>query len=238
MDDLKSKKILIVGASSGIGLALAKTLANHGAELYTASRHESDELKKLNTNFQAWDVTTDEPLEGLPDTLEGVVYCPGTINLKPFQALKPDDYRKDWEINFMGAVKTLQASMKSLRKSENASVVLFSTVAVKVGINFHASIAAAKAAVEGLARSLAAEWASKKIRVNVIAPSLTDTPLAGNLLNTDEKKASSEKRHPLGFYGAAEDISSMATFLLSEQSRWVTGQVIQLDGGISGTRPL
>ena len=136
----------------------------------------------------------------------------------------------------MGAVKVLQASMKALKKSDSPSVVMFSTVAVQTGMGFHAGIAAAKGAVEGLTRSLAAEWAPSKIRVNAIAPSLTDTPLANVLLSSDDKKEASNKRHPIGRYGTPEDIANAAVFLLSEESSWMTGQILHLDGGMSNLK--
>lgn len=238
MNDFENRNILIAGASSGIGLDLATQLKEKGANVFTTSRHESDELKKLNTKFMQWDVQSGDYNGEIPEELHGLVYCPGTINLKPFQALKEDDFRKDWEINFLGAVRLLKAAMKSLKKSGSGSVILFSTVASTVGINYHASISSAKAALEGLGKSLAAEWAKQHIRVNIISPSLTDTPLASGLLNSDEKRSASEKRHPLGTVGKPNDISSITSFLLSENAGWITGQNIAVDGGLSATRPI
>jgi NAD(P)-dependent dehydrogenase (short-subunit alcohol dehydrogenase family) len=168
--------------------------------------------------------------------LDGVAYCPGSINLKPFRSLKSDAFLDDFQINVLGAVKVLQASQKALQKAaEPSSVVLFSTVAVAQGMPYHASVAAAKGAVEGLTKSLAAEWAPST-RVNCIAPSLTDTPMAARLLNSDEKKSAAAARHPLRKIGKAEDIAALASFLLSSQSSWMTGQVIGLDGGLSSLR--
>lgn len=146
-----------------------------GANVYTASRTSNEELQAVSTSHQTLDVTQSIQLTGLPDVLHGLVYCPGTINLKPFHRLSEAEFRADFEVNVMGAVKVLQAAYPQLKRSGGASVVLFSTVASYLGMNYHASIAMAKSAVEGLGKSLAAEWAAYQIRVNVIAPSLTDT---------------------------------------------------------------
>ena len=143
------------------------------------------------------------------------------------------DFKQEMEVNFYGAIRLLQACLKGLKKSSSPSVVLYSTVAVQTGMGFHAGIASAKGAVEGLTRSLAAEWAPNKIRVNAIAPSLTETPLASALLSTPEKKEASDKRHPLGRVGRPEDIAEATVFLLSEKSSWMTGQILHLDGGMS-----
>jgi 3-oxoacyl-[acyl-carrier protein] reductase len=234
--NFENKNILIVGASSGIGLELATQLNAAGANLFTASRTYPDELKKLNSTHITLDVTASplaEALQALPEVLHGLVYCPGTINLKPFNRLTRQDFQHDFEVNVLGAVEVLQASLKQLKKAEGASVVLFSTVAATTGMGFHASVAASKAGIEGLSRSLAAEWAPNHIRVNTIAPSLTDTPLAAQLLSTAEKKEAAGKRHPLGRTGTPADLASAATYLLSGASGWLTGQVLHLDGGMS-----
>jgi NAD(P)-dependent dehydrogenase (short-subunit alcohol dehydrogenase family) len=165
------------------------------------------------------------------------VYCPGTINLKPFHRLTREEFQQDLNINLLGAIDTLQNTFKNLKNAKGASVVLFSTVASALGMNFHASIATAKSAIEGLAKSLAAEWANSFIRVNVIAPSLTDTPLASKLLAGEEKKEAAGKRHPLGRVGTSQDIAEMASFLLSEKASWITGQIIGIDGGMGTLKP-
>jgi NAD(P)-dependent dehydrogenase (short-subunit alcohol dehydrogenase family) len=229
------KNILIVGASSGIGLATARLLSGLGAHLFTASRHVSPELQELNTAHLAYDATqaVGTALDALPDVLHGVVYCPGSIKLRPFERIPVDDFQGDFDLNVLGAVRVLQATMKRLKKAEGtASVVLFSTVAADTGMSFHTSIATAKAAVEGLTRALAAEYAASGVRVNCIAPSLTNTPLAAALLNSPEKAEAGAKRHPLQRIGQPEDLAYTTSFLLSDHSSFVTGQVLAVDGGM------
>lgn len=222
------KKVLIVGAGSGIGLAL-KELLKENSELITISRKASVEMDNV-THYQH-DVLSDNPLPEI-DELDAIVYCPGSILLKPFHRIKMDEFRADWELNFAGAVKVLQAYYPALKKSSSASVVLFSTVAAQKGMPFHASVAAAKAAIEGLTKSLAAEWAPQ-IRVNAIAPSLTNTRLAEGLLNTEVKLQASRERHPLKRIGEPIDIASMAHYLISDKASWITGQILHIDGGMS-----
>ena len=172
----------------------------------------------------------------MPERLDGVVYCPGSIRLKPFARLREQELRDDLDLNLLGAVRTLQAASEPLKRSDRAAVVLFSTVAVGTGMPFHASVAAAKGAVEGLTRSLAAEWAPA-IRVNAVAPTITDTPLAGRLLNSDEKRQTAADRHPLKRIATPEDIADAVRWLLTGNSL-VTGQVLQLDAGLSELRLL
>jgi NAD(P)-dependent dehydrogenase (short-subunit alcohol dehydrogenase family) len=162
----------------------------------------------------------------------GLVYCPGSINLRPFRGLKIDAFESDMQINFISLVKVIQTDLPNLSASNQSSIVLFSSVAASMGMPFHTSIAAAKGAIEGFAKALAAEYAPK-IRVNVIAPSLTDTPLADKFLNSDLKKEKSAERHPLKKVGTSEDMAQMACFLLSEKSSWISGQIFHVDGGMS-----
>lgn len=239
--NVRNRSYLIVGGSSGIGLETIKRLAGMEANIYTISRNKSDSLGDLKVQHLPFDVTSEDyaPFqEFLPETLYGIAYCPGTITLKPFARLTNKDFLNDLEINLLGAVKTIQCAIPALKKSEGASVVLFSTVAARTGLNFHASIASAKAAVEGLALSLAAEYASANIRFNVIAPSITQTPLAQQLLSNEQKIETSKNRHPLKRIGQPEDLAAMAAFLLSPESNWITGQVIGVDGGLSKLKPL
>ncbi|MGI4824300.1 MAG: SDR family NAD(P)-dependent oxidoreductase [Janthinobacterium lividum] len=233
--DFTGKNILIVGASSGIGLATAQQLATAGATLFTASRSLPAELAALGTTHITYDATqpVGTAFDGLPDVLHGLVYCPGSIKLRPFERVPVEDFRSDFELNVLGAVQAVQATIKRLKKAQGGgSVVLFSTVAAAVGMSFHTSIATAKAAVEGLTRALAAEYAASGLRVNCLAPSLTDTPLAAALLNTPEKAEAGAKRHPLQRVGRADDLAAMATFLLSDQATFITGQVLAVDGGM------
>ena len=229
------KNLLIVGASSGIGKTVAELASKEDFNIFTASRQPCE---VEGVTHQTLDVTEDNlDLDFLPDTLEGLVYCPGTINLKPFHRLKISDFEQDLAINTMGAIKVLQAAYPKLKKAEGASVVLYSTVAVQLGMNFHASIATAKAALEGLGKSVASEWSAHQIRVNMIAPSLTDTPLADKILSSDDRKEASNKRHPLGRYGQPEDLAEMTLFLLSDKSSWMTGQTLGIDGGMGTLKP-
>lgn len=231
----ENKNILIVGASSGIGKSLAKSLIDQKANLILASR-KKPEIKGEFKYIALDALSLGDELDDLPDELHGLAYCPGSINLKPFKSLKENDFVNDFKLNTVGAAMVIQKSLKSLTKAKGASIVLFSTVAANTGMSFHASIAAAKGAIQGLALSLASELASKNIRVNVVAPSLTDTPLAEKLLSNDEKKEASNKRHPIGRYGKATDISNAAQFLLNEDNSWITGQIIGIDGGMERIR--
>lgn len=231
--NFEGKNILVVGGSSGIGLSVVKLLHQQQANVFVISRSRSEDWPANIQYYQA-DVTAN--IDGakifLPERLHGLVYSVGSINLKPFNRLTETDFLTDYQLNVLGAVCIIQQALKQLKNAGGASVVLMGSVAARMGMPYHASIAAAKGAVEGMALSLAAELAVQQIRVNVVAPSLTDTPLAQNLLNSPEKKESSAKRHPLGKIGQAEDSSHLIAFLLSENSSWMTGQVIGVDGGI------
>lgn len=234
---LAEKNYLVVGASSGIGAAVARTLLESGATVYVWNRRTTEEPALAGARQSTVDVTADAPLQGeLPDMLHGLVYAPGTINLGSFRQLKPEIYRQDFEVNLVGAVRVLQAVHEPLLAAGGASVVLFSTVAVQTGMAFHASVAAAKGAVEGFARSLAAEYAPKQVRFNVVAPSLTDTPLAGRLLSTEKKAEAAAERHPLKRVGTVGDQARAVLFLLDPENSWITGQVVGVDGGLGTLR--
>lgn len=230
------KNIVIIGCGSGIGLATAKEL-HKTHQLLGISRTKTSEIDNLNIQFYEKNILSDS-LEDItfPEKIDGLVYAPGSINLKPFNRLTEEDFRNDFEINVLGAVKIIQKLLSNLKKSDNASIVLFSSVAAKTGMPFHASIATSKAAIEGLTKSLAAELAAQKIRVNAIAPSLTDTPLASQLLSSEERREASAKRHPLQKIGQPEEIAKMVVFLLSESGSWITGQTIGIDGGIGSLK--
>jgi 3-oxoacyl-[acyl-carrier protein] reductase len=228
-----ARTILLIGGNTGIGLATARQLLAQGDTVVAAAR-SAGPLEELGIPVQAFDALNPGPLI-LPPVLDGFIYCPGSITLKPFHRLTTADFLNDYQINCLGAVAVLQAALPSLKAADSASVVLFSTVAVAQGMSFHASIAAAKGAVEGLVLSLAAEL-TPKIRVNGIAPSLSDTPLAGMLLNSEAKKEASAKRHPLQLLGDADDIARLAVFLLNPESKFMTGQILRPDGGLSSVR--
>lgn len=224
------KNILIIGGSSGIGRALVDILApSHNIYVASRSSESLDNTAVTHINFDALSDALD--VSALPEQLDGFVYCPGSINLRPFRGLKPETFQQDFEINLVGAVKSLQAVLPFLQKSPAASLVFFSTVAVQTGMPFHASVAASKGAIEGLTRSLAAEYAPK-FRVNCIAPSLTQTPLADKFLNNEAKLEKAQARHPLQQVGSAKNVAQMAAFLLGEEGQWMTGQILHVDGGI------
>jgi NAD(P)-dependent dehydrogenase (short-subunit alcohol dehydrogenase family) len=228
------KNILLIGGSYGIGAAAAAMLVpDH--QVWIASR--TAENIPAGCTHLPFDAVADNASDlDLPEQLDGLVYCPGSINLKPFRALKPEAFHQDMEINFLSMVRCIQGLLPRLKRSQQASVVLFSTVAVQLGLPFHTSIAAAKGAVEGFARALAAEMAPT-LRVNVIAPSLTDTPLASKLLGSEDKRDRMGERNPMKRVGTPEDIASMAAFLLSDPASWMTGQVLHVDGGMSSIQP-
>lgn len=230
-----AQKVLVIGGRTGIGKQVIEDLLEDGYEIIAASREIKEEDFDGEVSTQQFDVTGSEELD-LPEELHGLVYCPGTIKLKPFDRISLDQVREELEINYIGAVKVLNQAIKPLKKG-GGSAVFFSTVAVQTGLPFHSSISAAKGAVEGMVRSLAAEYAPK-VRFNAIAPSLTNTPLAAGMLNTDKKKESNASRHPLNSIGEVKDISQGVLYLISDRSRWVTGQVLKIDGGMSSLRSL
>lgn len=225
------KNILLIGGSYGIGLAIAKELQFEN-NIYIASR-TNENIAEMKITHIPFDTTTDTlDTSLLPDVIDGLVYCPGSINLRPFKGLKIETFEADLQINFIGMVKVIQSVLKNLTASNQSSIVLFSSVAASMGMPFHTSVSASKGAIEGFARALAAEYAPK-IRVNVIAPSLTDTPLADKFLNNDVKREKSAERHPLKRFGTSEDMAQMANFLLSDKSSWISGQIFHVDGGMS-----
>ncbi|MEX2579860.1 MAG: SDR family oxidoreductase [Verrucomicrobiales bacterium] len=231
------RDILVIGGNSGIGLEIVKQLVDKGDRVHAASRSDSELQKFSQVSRQIYDVSDRDAELDLPEKLDGLVYCPGTINLKPFHRFSDEEFQHDLQINYLGAVRAIRLALDSLKKADKASIVLFSTVAVQTGLPFHTSISGAKGALEGLARALAAEL-SPDIRVNCLALSLTDTPLASNLLSSDEKRKASAERHPLKRVGDAVEVAKAATFLLGPDSGFITGQVLQIDGGISTLKML
>ena len=229
---MSKKNYLIIGGSSGIGKALTRSLSNNGHHLFsTYNRHPFENSE--NVTSMPYDVLSETAeLANLPDVLDGLVYCPGSINLMPFKRIKTDEFRADFDLQVIGAIKVIQSVLPKLRKGVNPSIVMFSTVAVQSGFNFHTQVAVSKGAIEGLTKSLSAELAPA-IRVNAIAPSLTNTPLAEKLLSNEDKIAANANRHPLKKIGQPEDIAEMASFLLSDKAQWISGQIIHVDGGMS-----
>ncbi len=220
---MTDRTVLVVGAGSAIARDLTSRLTDKGTELLQWSRQDG---------FDAVvDVVNDDSLPELPESLGGLVYFPGSITLAPFPRLDMQTFRSDWEVNVGGFVRVLQHAIGSLQKAENASVVGVSTVAAGHGLGFHASIAAAKAGVEALMRTLAAEYAPRGVRFNCVAPSLTDTPLAAGLTDSDAKRKRMDDRHPLGRIGQPGDVAAAIDYLLSDDASWVTGHVLAVDGG-------
>ncbi|RZJ92722.1 MAG: SDR family oxidoreductase [Chryseobacterium sp.] len=221
------KKIVIVGGSKGIGDALLKKKLKDNT-VYNLSRSAPDILHDNLKHFPV-DVLKDE----LPEIgeIDSLVYCPGSINLKPFQRLSPDDFRNDYEINVIGAVKVIQHYLPALSKGTAPSIVLFSTVAAKLGMPYHASIAASKSAVEGLVKSLGAELAGR-IRINAVAPTITETSLSASILRNDRMRDGIKERHPMKNYLQPQEVARMISYLISENAASISGQVFTLDYGL------
>ena len=227
---------LIIGGSSGIGQALTMELADAGHQVYATYCKNKIESENNFIHYNYLNVLDENiSLDFLPDSLTALIYCPGSINLKPFERIKPNDFANDYNLQVIGAVKIIQLVISKLKNTENASIILFSTVAVQTGLPFHSQVSASKGAIEGLTKALAAEYAPK-IRVNCIAPSLTDTPLAASLLNSEQKREANSQRHPMKKIGTAKNIADMAEFLISEKASWITGQIVHVDGGMSSIK--
>jgi len=233
---MTAKTFLLAGCTSGIGLETLKALRADGHRIVAAVRNldalaEFDDVQVIEFESENANLALE-----LPDALDGLAYFPGTITLKSFRALTDDDFRRDLEINFLGATRLIRAALPSLQNSASiSSIVLFSTVAARTGFPFHTSIAAAKGAVESFARALAAELAPR-IRVNCIAPSLTDTPLAAALVDNETKLSASRDRHPLKRIGDPAEVAQLVRFLFSDAGGFITGQVLRVDGGLSALR--
>ncbi len=227
-----SKTFLFIGASSDIANSALLALKSENHKVIgisrNASEHEFD-------NFYTIEKYDTEHLPDIEETIDGLVYFPGSIVLKSFSQLKKEDYINDLEINTLGAVMSIQKYLPNLKKSLTPSIVLISSVATHIGLPFHCSISLAKAGLEGFAKALSAELAPK-VRVNIVSPSLTNTKLASKLLNTPEKIEQAQKRNPLQKVGSTEDIANAICFLLSEKSQWITGQNIQVDGGMAAIK--
>lgn len=216
------EKVLLIGANSGIAQAL----------------QDISDKEFIPLSRSADTLNLEGDLSELDDlgSISGLVYFPGTINLKPFTMLKEEDYLNDFNINVMGAVKALKKVINNLKEGNGGSVVFVSSVAANLGLPYHASIAASKSALEGLAKSLASEYASSKVSFNVVAPSLTNTPMAANLLKTERQIEANEERNPMKQIGSPEQIAKSINFLLDAHQNWMTGQVIAVDGGMSNLK--
>ena len=233
---------IIIGATGGIGAALSRRLAAAGHTLHAVGRDPA-KLATLTAetggSHAVADVTDRAQLEAAikaaGPSVSGLAYCVGSINLKPVSRITDDDIARDFRLNALGAFHAVQFALPSLKASGDASIVLFSTVAVAQGFAAHASTGMAKGAVEGLMLSLAAELAPK-IRVNCVAPSLTKTPLAAALTSSEQMAGAIAALHPLQRLGEADDVAAAAAFLLSPDASWITGQVIGVDGGRSMLR--
>ena len=226
------RNYIIIGGSSGIGQQLVRLLEKQGANVIATYNNNAIE-DRPNVKYLQFDAKTDVlNIDDFPEEIHGLAYCPGSINLKPFHRFKEEEFLEDFKLQVLGATKVIKLLLPNMKKSGDASILLFSTVAVQSGYSFHSQVSMSKGAIEGLTRSLAAEL-SPVVRVNALAPSLTNTNLASRFLNTEEKLNLQSAKNPLKKIGQAKDIAEAAEFLLTPSSSWVTGQIIHIDGGDS-----
>lgn len=223
------RTVLVVGASSALAGETVSILKDQGAAVIQWSRKDIPGATVVSDYVRG-------DLAELPEKLDGLLYFPGTVRLAAFHRITLDHFREDWEVNVAGFIRILQVALPRLMKGTHPSVVVVSTVAAQTGMGFHASVAQAKGALEGLVRSLAAEYAPKGIRFNAVAPSLTDSDMTRHLVDTEEKRDRMGKRHPLGRIGRPDDIAEAIAFLSGEKSSWITGQILGVDGGLGTLR--
>jgi 3-oxoacyl-[acyl-carrier protein] reductase len=225
---MSSKTILVAGASSAIAQATIQQLIIKGHEVIALSRQSLVIPGAICHQVENY---SSEQLPSITSTIDGIVYFPGTIQLKPFQRISLEDFKQEMEVHSWGAVSVLQKYIGLIPKDQSGSVVLLGSVAAQIGMPYHASVAMAKGAIHGLTMALAAEWAPR-IRVNAVAPSLTETPMGEKLINTPEKRDFIEKKNPMGKIGTPEEIANAISFLLSDEAKWITGQILSVDGGM------
>jgi NAD(P)-dependent dehydrogenase (short-subunit alcohol dehydrogenase family) len=226
------KNIVIVGSSSALGKSASELLRESGE--YTIGIGRTDQSMSYDHHY----LITDYDFGNFPDIdkpIHGLIYCPGTIQLKPFHRITAAEWAGEMRVNLMGAIAAVQHYLPQMKSAGQASVIFVSTVAVKSGMPFHASVATAKAALEGLSRSLAAEYAPI-IRFNIIAPGLTESRLSERLLNSPEKMEAAAMRHPMKSIGKPSDLASAACFLLSDKAGWITGETLAVDGGMANLK--
>ncbi len=225
---MSTKTILVAGASSAIAQVTIKQLVNKGHQVVALSRQPLHLPGVESVQVEGYDSAQ---LPSIVNELDGIVYFPGTINLKPFQRISLQDFKNEMDIHAWGAVNVLQQYISNIPKTKNGAVVLLGSVAAQLGMPYHTSVSMAKGAIHGLTLALAAEWAPR-IRVNAVAPSLTDTPMGEKLINTPEKRAFIENKNPMGKIGEVDDIANAVSYLLSDEAKWITGQILSVDGGM------
>ena len=221
------KNIVIIGGTKGIGKAIVSEVVDNN-NVVCLSRNQTD-FSHDNYTFHNFDALVDD----YPDfeSVDCLIYCPGSINLKPISTLSLDDFRNDFELNVIGAVRAIKKYLNLLKKSGSASILLFRTVATKLGMPYHASVSVAKSGIDGLVKTLGSELAPK-VRINAIAPTITNTELASKILRNDKVIENMVERHPLKKILSSNEVAKMASFLISEDASSISGQIFNMDAGI------